>query len=146
MCRYPCTAYWLYCGLSLRVASAANFLSHVVKLGVNRPRATRGSAGVRFTMRYKTAEAACQEERIKKFFNERKERREAVRRGTRNLTRKVFSVQGLSRLCSPIRVGRLSRTPAGYSTDSEQRASWIRNPWMRDTPPMWAKWLSHRRD
>lgn len=53
-----------------------------------------------------------------------------------NSTKKVFAVQRLSRLC---RVRRLLKLPAGYSSDSEQEALWIKSPWLCDIPPMWAK-------
>lgn len=75
----------------------------------------------------------------RKFFNKRK-------RDTSNSTKKVFSVHRLSRLCGPIRVGRLLKLLVGYCTDSEQGALWIRNPWFCDIPPMWAKRLSHLHD
>lgn len=126
-----CSIYWIYCALPLQAASAANFFSHVVKLewiGHVLPEGMQRSEA-----QWKTTEAGCQEEHTNSYLIKRKG-------NTGKPTRKVFSVQGFSRLCSPIRVGQLSKMPVGYS---EQWALWIRNPWLCDIPPMWAKWLNH---
>lgn len=109
------------------------------KVGVNRPCATWGNAEVGFAVKYETTEAGCQEKHTKTSL--------IKGRGIRVIQkRKVFIVQRLSRLCSPIRVGRVLKMPVLHSTDSEQWALRIRNPWLCDTPPMWAKWLSHWHD
>lgn len=65
----------------------SQFLFTCCKVGVNRVCATRGNAEVGSTMKYETMEAGCQEEHTKNSLKKRKE--------SSNVTRKVFSVQGL---------------------------------------------------
>lgn len=74
------------------------FLFTCCKVGMNRPCATRRNAEVGFTIKYETHRGWLPERTHKKFFNKRKG-------NMSNPTRKVFSVQRHSRLCSPHQSG-----------------------------------------
>lgn len=86
-------------GIGSQITTAANFFSHVVKLEwiglCCYPRECRG----RIHNEIQDHRGRLPGRTHKKFFNKAESNKS-------NPTKKVFSVQGLSGLCSPIRVGR----------------------------------------